>query len=70
MRLAVLDFMVMGLVSWLSLANHADSGSFLVVCVSLSQDRFQRGGLWEDTWTGVPSFLVAFTNFVQPVVVY
>ena len=70
MRLAVLGFMVMGLVSRLSLANHADSGSFLVVCILLSQDRFQRGGLWEDTWTGVSSFLMTFTKFVQLVVAY
>ena len=40
-------FMVMGLVSWLSLANHSDSKSFLVVHASLSQDRCQRDGFWE-----------------------
>ena len=39
--LTVLGFMVMGLVSGLSLANHCDSGSFLVACRSLSQDGFQ-----------------------------
>ena len=38
MRLAVLGFMVMGLVSGWSLANHSDSESFLVVHASLSQD--------------------------------
>ena len=38
--LAVLGFMVMGLVSGLSLANHFDSGSFLM-CALLSQDGFQ-----------------------------
>ena len=37
-RLAVSGFMVMGLVSGLSLANHSDSESFLVVHASLSQD--------------------------------
>ena len=37
----------MGLVSGLSLANHSDSGSFLVVRTSLSQDGFQRDGFWE-----------------------
>ena len=35
------------LVSGLSLANHSDSGSFLVTCASLSQDGFQREGFWE-----------------------
>ena len=39
--LAVSGFMVMGLVSRLSLANHSDSGSFLVACASLSQDGSQ-----------------------------
>ena len=36
MRLEVLGFMVMGLVSELSLANHSDSRSLLVVCVQCS----------------------------------
>ena len=39
--------MVMGLVSRLSLVNHSDSGSFLVVHMLLSQDGRQRGGFWE-----------------------
>ena len=39
--------MVMGLVSGLSLANHSDSESFLVVRALLSQDGCQRGGFWE-----------------------
>ena len=39
--LTVSGFMVMGLVSGLSLANHSDSGSFLVAHASLSQDGFQ-----------------------------
>ena len=39
--------MVMGLVSGLSLANHSDSGSFLVAHASLSQYRWQRGGFLE-----------------------
>ena len=47
MLFAVLGVMVMGLVSGLSLANHSDSASFLVVCAPLSQDRFQREGFWE-----------------------
>ena len=36
--LAVSGFMVMGLVSMWSLANHSNSESFLVVHASLSQD--------------------------------
>ena len=36
--LAVLGFMVMGLVSGCSLANHSNPGSFLVAHTSLSQD--------------------------------
>ena len=39
--------MVMGLVSELSLANHSDSESFLVVHTLLSQDGCQREGFWE-----------------------
>ena len=35
----VSGFMLMGLVSGLSLANHSDSESFLVAHASLSQDR-------------------------------
>ena len=38
--------MVMGLVSGLSLANHSDSESFLVVNTLFSQDGCQRG-FWE-----------------------
>ena len=39
--------MVMGLVSGLSLANHSDSESFLVVYAVFSQDGCQREGFWE-----------------------
>ena len=39
--------MVMGLVSGLSLANHSDSESFLVVHALFSQDECQREGFWE-----------------------
>ena len=39
--------MVMGLVSWLSLANHSDSESFLLVQALCSQDRCQQEGFWE-----------------------
>ena len=38
---------VMGLVSGLSLANHSDSESFLVVHALFSQDGCQREGFWE-----------------------
>ena len=47
MWLAVSGFMLMGLVSRLSLANHSDSGSFLVAHTLLSQDGRQREGFWE-----------------------
>ena len=40
-------FMVMGLVSGLSLANHSDSESFLVVHALFSQDGLQREGFWK-----------------------
>ena len=42
-----LGFMVMGLVSGLSIANHSDSESFLVVPTLFSQDGCQREGLWK-----------------------
>ena len=45
--LTVSGFMVMGLVSRLSLANHSDSEFFLVVNTLFSQDGCQRGGFWE-----------------------
>ena len=38
---------MMGLVSTLSLANHSDSESFLVVHTLFSQDGCQREGFWE-----------------------
>ena len=37
----------MGLVSALSLANHSDSGSFLVAHALLSQNGHQQEGFWE-----------------------
>ena len=47
MWLAVLGFMITGLASGLSLANHSDSGSFLV---ALSQHRVHRDeGGFRDT---------------------
>ena len=45
--LTVSEFMVMGLVSRLSLVNHSDSGSFLLVHSLLNQDEYQWGGFWE-----------------------
>ena len=45
--LLVSGFMVMGLVSGVSLASHSDSESFLVVHALLSQDGFQWEGFWE-----------------------
>ena len=47
MWLAVSGFMVMGLVSGLSLANCSDSEFFLVVHALFSQDGCQREGFWE-----------------------
>ena len=66
MWVTVPGFMVMGLVSRLSLANHSDSGSFLVGSVLLGQDGFQRGRFWEvreDVRTGVSSLLLSFPDF-------
>ena len=45
--LTVSGFMVIGLVSGLSLANHSDSESFLTVHALSSQDGCQREGFWE-----------------------
>ena len=42
--LTVLGFMVMGLVSGLSLASHSDAESFLVVHTLFSQDGCQQEG--------------------------
>ena len=47
MWLAVSGFMVMGLVSGLSLANHSDSESFLVVHALFNQDECLKEGFWE-----------------------
>ena len=43
----VMGLVSMGLVSGLSLANHSDSESFLVVHALFSQDGCQREGFWE-----------------------
>ena len=45
--LTVLAFMVMGLVSGLSLADHSDSGPFLVVHTLLNRGGCQQEGFWE-----------------------
>ena len=45
--LAISCIMVMELVSRLSLPNHSDSESFLVVHALLSQDGCQQEGFWE-----------------------
>ena len=45
--LTVSGFMVSGLVSWLSVANHFDSWLFLVARISLSSNGFQQEGFWE-----------------------
>ena len=52
MWLAVSGFMVMGLVSGLSLANHSDSESFLVAQHrSVKMDASERdSGKWMDKW--------------------
>ena len=48
----------MGLLSRLCLASRSDSGSFLLVLTSLSQDGFRRGEFWEvvRTYGLVPPF--------------
>ena len=51
MWLAVSGFMVTGLVSGWSLANHSDSESFLVVPCSAKMDaREKDSGRWSDRW--------------------
>ena len=47
MWLTASGFMVMELVSELSLGNHSDSEFFLVAHALLSQDGCQREGFWE-----------------------
>ena len=47
MWLAISGFMMMGLVSGLSLANTSDSESFLVVQALFSQYVWQTEGFWE-----------------------
>ena len=56
--------MVIGLVSWLSLANHSDSQSFLVVHALFSQDGCQREGFWEVVGQVVSPFDLSRTLLV------
>ena len=60
MWLTVLGFMMMELVSGLSLTNHSDSGSFLVAYASLSKNGFQREGFWEVGMTDRPASPLCF----------
>ena len=60
-------FMVTGLVSRLSLANHSDSRPLLVAWASLARDAFQPG-FWEDIWTGIARFLLTFPELFWLVV--
>ena len=59
--LEVSGFTVMGLVSGLSLANHSDSESFLVVHALFSQDGCQREGFWEVVGHVVSPFYLSWT---------
>ena len=59
-----LGFMVMGLVSRLSLASHSDSESFLVVHALFSQDGCQREGFWEVVRHVVSHFGLSWTLLV------
>ena len=68
MQLAFSGFTAMGW-SLDFLVSHCDSGSFLLVHASLSQDGFQRGGFWEVGRTyGVCSLLLTFAEFFRLVV--
>ena len=60
--------MVMGLVSGLSLANHSDSESFLVVprCSAKMDARKKDPGMWSDMWY----FLLTYPELFQLVVAY
>ena len=64
MWLTVSGFMVIGLVSGLSLASHSDSESFLVVHALFSQDGCQRQGFWEVDGHAVSPFDLSQTPLV------
>ena len=68
MWFTVSGFMVMGLVSGLSLANPSDSQSFLVVHALLRQTgcQWEGSGRWLDTWC----HLLTFPELFQLVVAY
>jgi len=55
---------VTGLVSGLSLANHSDSESFLVVPALFSQDGLQREGFWKAVGHMVSPFDLSRTLLV------
>ena len=57
--------MVMGLVSGLSLANHSDSESFLVVHTLFNQDGCQRERSWEVVRYVVSPFDLSWTLLCQ-----
>ena len=66
-RGSVSGFMVMGLVSGLSLADHCDLGSFLVAHTLLMMDASAKdSGRWSDT----PCLLLTFPEFFRLVVAY
>ena len=63
MWLTVLSFMMMGLVSGLSLMNHFNSGPFLVMHMphSTKMDSIEEdSGRWWDTWNLLLTFLKFF----------
>ena len=66
--LTVPHFMVIGYVSRLSLANHSDSGSFLVTRTLLNQHGFQQKGFSEDMWIGISCLLLTFPELFLLVV--
>ena len=52
-----LGFMVMGLVSWLSLANHSDRTSWWCTHCSAKMDTSKKdSGRWLDTWCHLLTF--------------
>ena len=71
MWLTVVSFMVVGSVSRLSLANHFDSGSFLVMCMAQSRWILTKRilGGWQDIWTDISSLLLTFPEFFWLLVV-
>ena len=64
MWLTVSGFMVMELVSGLSLASHSDSESFLVVHTLFTQDGCRREGFWEVVGQVVSPFDLSQTLLV------